>query len=105
MADTDTPNPTFTNPLQNNSTAVAIISYIAGIAATKLTFFDLATWNYIFMALGGLVFALWQFFITRKTTVVATAANLPEVGKIELNRTIPNVQGLYDATPENVTMK
>ena len=103
MADDTTP--TFTNPLQNNSTAVAVISYLAGIAAAKLTFFDLATWNYIFMALGGLIFALWQFFITRKTTVVATAANLPEVDKIELNRTAPNAQGLYDATPENVTMK
>jgi len=103
MADNTTP--TFTNPLQNNSTAVAVISYLAGIAATKLTFFDLATWNYIFMALGGLIFALWQFFITRKTTVVATAANLPEVDKIELNRTAPNAQGLYDATPENVTMR
>lgn len=103
MADDATP--TFTNPLQNNSTAVAVISYIAGIAATKLTFFDLATWNYIFMAVGGLIFALWQFFITRKTTVVATAANLPEVDKIELNRTAPNAQGLYDATPENVTMR
>ena len=103
MADDATP--TFTNPLQNNSTAVAVISYLAGIAAAKLTFFDLATWNYIFMALGGLIFALWQFFITRKTTVVATAANLPEVDKIELNRTAPNAQGLYDATPENVTMK
>ena len=102
---TDNTTPTFTNPLQNNSTAVAVISYIAGIAATKLTFFDLATWNYIFMALGGLIFALWQFFITRKTTVVATAANLPEVANIELDRNTPNAQGLYDATPANVTMK
>lgn len=94
-----------TNPLQNNNTAVAIVSYIAGIVAAKFPIFDLATWNYIFMSIGGLVFLGAGLVLNRKSAIVSTAANLPEVSKIDLDKTVAGSDALNNTTPLNVVLK
>lgn len=106
MTNSDTKNqvPAWTNPLQNNNAALMIVGYVAGIVATKFTFFDLATWNYIFMSIGGVAFAAVSYVLNRKTAVVATAANLPEVKNIELDKKVSGTAALEAATPDNVTV-
>lgn len=101
----DTPAPGITNPLQTNNTATMIVGYLAGIAAAKLPWFDFATWNYIIFSIGGVGLAAYTGFINRKTAVVATVAALPEVSKIELDKTVPGAKELADATPKEVVAK
>lgn len=98
--------PTWTNPLQNNNAALMVVGYVAGIVATKFTFFDLATWNYIFMSIGGAAFAAVSYILNRKTAVIATAANLPEVKTVEMDRTVPGAVAFAqsDSTPDNVVV-
>lgn len=95
-------SPGVTNPLQNNNTALMVTGYLAGIAAAKLPFFDFATWNYIIMSLGGAAFAAGSFILNRKSAVVTTVANMPEVGGIALNKAVPGATALANATPSNV---
>lgn len=104
---TDNQNP-ITNPLQNNNAAMAVIGYIAGIVAVKFPIFDLATWNYIFMSVGGVIFLGGSLLLNRKSAVVSTAANIPEVrkeGGIILDKNNPNSAALAAATPDNVVVK
>lgn len=96
--------PTITNPLQNNNAALAIIGYIAGIVAVKFPIFDLATWNYIFLSVGGLVFLGGSYVLNRKSAVVATVANMPEVKSVELDKTVTGVKALENITPNNVVV-
>lgn len=91
-----------TNPLQTNNTATMLVGYLAGIAAAKLPWFDFATWNYIIMGIGGIVFTAYTAIINRKTAVVSVAANLPEVKNIELDKNVAGTIALNDATPNNV---
>ena len=97
-------NAPITNPLQNNNAAVALIGYVAGIVAVKFPIFDLATWNYIFMSIGGVIFFGASYVLNRKSAVVATAANLPEVSNIELDRSVSGTSALAEATPNNVVI-
>lgn len=106
MSDTNNnQSPAFVNPLQTNNSIVAIVAYIAGIAAAKLPIFDLATWNYIIMGVFSLVFVGSSAIINRKSTVVTTAATMPEVSKIELNRNVAGASNLANSTPSNVVTK
>lgn len=101
---TQTNVPNVTNPLQTNNTALMIVGYIAGIAAAKLPWFDLATWNYIILSVGGVLFTGVSLVLNRKTAVVATVANMPEVKSVELDKTSPGVKDLVNATPANVVV-
>jgi len=100
--------PTITNPLQNNNTAMMIVAYVAGVCAAKFPIFDLATWNYIFLGVGGVIFTSATAVLNRKSAVVATVANMPEVkkeGGIVLDKTVPGAIALEAATPNNVVAK
>jgi|SRR6185437_4038138 len=94
-----------TNPLQNNNAAIVAVGYLAGIAAAKLPIFDLMTWNYIFMSLGGVVVTIVPFILNRKSAVVTTTANFAEVNKIELDKNVPGAMELADSTPKEVVAK
>ena len=94
--------PSVTNPLQTNNTALMIVGYVAGIAAAKLPWFDLATWNYIILSVGGVLFTGVSLLLNRKSAVVATVANMPEVKSVDLDKTSPGVKDLVSATPKNV---
>lgn len=104
-SNTNPPTPGITNPLQNNNAAIVAIGYLAGIAAAKLPIFDLMTWNYIFMSMGGVLVTTVPFILNRKSAVVTTVANLPEVKEVTLDKNASTTQGLNDSTPSNVVMK
>jgi hypothetical protein len=97
--------PTFTNPLQTNNSALMIGGYIAGILAAKLPIFDFATWNYIIFGLGGVIFTIATAIINRKSVVVRTVADMPEVKDISLDKTVPGALSLSAVTPSNVVVK
>jgi hypothetical protein len=68
-----TPNlPTITNPLQANNSALMIVGYVAGVLAAKLPIFDFATWNYIILSVGGVIFTGVSVFLNRKSAVIST---------------------------------
>jgi hypothetical protein len=96
--------PALINPLQNNNAAMTAIGYLAGIAAAKLPIFDLMTWNYIFMSMGGMLVTIGPYILNRKSAVVATVANMPEVKTVELDKTVSGAKALEDVTPSNVTV-
>jgi len=105
MANADTNKaPSVINPLQNNNAAVVAVGYLAGIAAVKLPIFDLMTWNYIFMSMGGVIVTIVPYILNRKSAVVATVANMPEVKTVELDKTVSGAKALEDVTPSNVTV-
>ena len=97
--------PSITNPLQTNNSALMIVGYVAGILATKLPFFDFVTWNYIIMSAGGVIMVAATAILNRKSAVVSTVANMPEVKSVELDKTSSGAQPLSDITPANVVMK
>jgi len=98
-------NAPITNPLQTNNTIVMALAYGAGVLASKFPLFDAATWNSLLLAGGGFVFVLYTAITNRKTAVVATVANMPEVNKVELDKSVPSSAALDSATPNNVTIK
>ena len=97
--------PSVTNPLQNNNTAMMIVAYVAGVCAAKFPIFDLATWNYIFLGLGGTIFTVATAILNRKSAVVATVANMAEVKSVELDKTVLGTGALAQVTPDNVVVK
>lgn len=97
--------PAITNPLQTNNTATMVVGYLAGIAAAKLPWFDFATWNYIIFAIGGLGLTFYTGFTNRKSAVVSTVANMPEVSKVEIDKSVAGSAALAEATPANVVAK
>lgn len=94
-----------TNPLQTNNTLAMAVAYATGVLASKFPFFDAATWNSILLAGGGFAFVLYTAITNRKTAVVATVANMPEVNKVELDKSVVGAAALDNATPQNVTIK
>jgi len=96
--------PAITNPLQTNNTATMLVGYVAGIAAAKLPIFDFATWNYIIFSIGGVGLTIYTAFINRKSAVIATVANMPEVKNVDLDKTVSGAKALEDVTPSNVTV-
>lgn len=100
-------SPGITNPLQTNNTALMAIAYAAGVLASKFPLFDSATWQGILLATGGLILTVYTAYTNRKTKVVATVADMPEVSKVEVDRTVPGGLALAQstATPVNVVAK
>ena len=86
------------------STASAL-AFIAGLLASKFTFFDTNTWMAILTAVGGLVTVVWSAIATRKSAMVSTVANMPQVSTITLNKSVVGAVELDNATPSNVTAK
>src|SRR5258708_4547322 len=105
MSNVDKNVPAITNPLQNNNTALMIVAYAAGVCAAKFPIFDLATWNYIFLGVGGFIFTISTALINRKSAVVASVANMAEVKSIDLDKTVVGTGALAQVTPDNVVMK
>lgn len=105
MSSTTSNTPSITNPLQNNNTALMVVGYIAGVCAAKFPIFDLATWNYIFLGAGGFIFTIATAVLNRKSAVVATVANMPEVKAVELDKTVEGAKSLESVTPNNVVAK
>lgn len=98
--------PALTNPLQNNNAAVVAIGYAAGIIAAKFPIFDLATWNYIFLTVGGLIVTIAPYILNRRTAVVTTVANMPDVHEVQMNKTSMSGVALAQSanTPDNVVI-
>jgi hypothetical protein len=94
-----------TNPLQTNNTVVMMLAYGAGVLASKFPLFDSATWQAILLAAGGLIFTVYTAIVNRKTAVVSTVANMPEVSKVEMEKTPSGLaMAQSDNTPNNVTV-
>lgn len=103
--DTQNQKPSITNPLQNNNAAMVAIAYAAGIVAAKYPIFDLQTWNYIFLSVAGLIATIVPYVLNRKSTVIATTANMAEVKNVDLDKTVMGTGALAQATPNNVVVK
>ena len=96
---------TVTNPLQNNNAIITLVAYVSGLLAAKLPLFDTATWNYIIMSLLGVLAVATPYVFNRKSTVVGTVANMPEVKEVGLNKSNISAQKLAANAPDNVVMK
>lgn len=84
------------NQTQVTTTAASIGAFIAGILATKFTFFDQATWLAIVTALitiGGAVIA----YLTRGTALADT------VGKMQ-GTTVVTTPEIANALPNNTSV-
>ena len=71
------------NTTQTQTQFATVIAFIAGILAGKGVFgFDTATWTTILGAVLGLGMAVWTALATRKTALVGTVNNMPEVAGV-----------------------
>lgn len=106
----DDKQPALTNPLQTNNTIIISAGYAAGILASKFPMFDSASWNSIVLAVLGLGVTVYTAYVNRKTAVITTTANLPEVkkeGGVILDKNVPGAVALAqsNATPTNVVAR
>lgn len=91
------------NGIQLPATVVPVIAWLAGVLAGKGVFgLDSGVWITLLSGAAGLGLAVYGAFSARKSAVVTTAANLPEVKSISLDPTSPGAQDLNHATPANV---
>lgn len=94
------------NSTQLNTTFASIVGIIAGFLAGRGVFgFDTPTWITILTALVGFGGTLWTVFVTRKTALVSTTSNMPEVKEVILDKTDPGARAMESVTPENVVAK
>ncbi len=95
------------NPTQIQTTIAPIVAAVAGFLAGRGYFgFDQATWISVLAGLGTLIATIWSAVAARKTAIVTTAANLPEVKAIQLEDRDPkvaeSVASINLSTPNNV---
>ncbi len=91
------------NNVQIPTTVIPVIAWVAGLLAGKGVFgFDSATWISILSGIVGLALTLYGAYITRKSALTTTVANLDEVSKIKLDPSAPGSKALEAATPSNV---
>ncbi len=91
------------NTTQATTTFGPIIAFFAGLLAGKGVFgFDAATWTMIIGGAVGFAATVWGAIAGRKTALVTTVANMPEVNNIHLDPTAPGAAALNAATPSNV---
>lgn len=97
------------NTTQATTSFAAAIAFLAGLLAGRGVFgFDQATWITILTGAGGFGMLIWNAVSTRKSAMVSTVANMPEVkkeGGIILDKTVPGTAALEAATPANVVSK
>lgn len=58
------------NNTQTQTTLATVVAFVAGILAGKFQFFDAATWTAILTGLAGVVIAVYNGYLTRKTALV-----------------------------------
>lgn len=92
------------NTTQLQTTLGPIIGLIAGYFAAWWGI-DVGTVTGILTAFAGLVYAIYTAIITRKSAMVSTVANMPEVDNIQLNKHDAGSASLDAATPSNVVTK
>lgn len=99
--------PTFTstNSLQSNNTAIMMIGYAAGVLAAKFPIFDSAAWNAIILSILGVAITIYTAIANRKSAIVSTVANMPEVKSIDLDKSVVGSGSLAQVTPNNVMVK
>lgn len=92
------------NSTQLTTTVAPIVSFIAGILAGKGLFgLDATAWATIIGAIVAFGATVWGAFTTRKTALVTTVANMPEVDSVRVDTTQSGAQALVNSTPSNVT--
>lgn len=92
------------NSTQIQTTLAPLITFLAGLAAGKGLFgLDSATWATIIGGVVGLAATIWAAVVTKKTNLVSSVANLPEVNNVQLSSTVPSNDALVTSTPSNVT--
>ncbi len=90
------------NSTQLQTLAAPLVTFFAGLLAGKGVFgLDAGSWTTIIGGLAGTVATIWGVVATRKTALVSTVAEMPEVKSVTLTPSAPNT--LVDATPANVT--
>lgn len=67
------------NSTQIQTTFAPLISFIAGLLAAKVPFFDLGTWTQIIGGALGLAAVIWGAVTGRGNAIIAQAAALPQV--------------------------
>lgn len=94
------------NGTQIQTTLAPLIAFFAGLLAGKGVFgLDAATWAQVIGGAAGFAATIWGIIATRKTAMVSTVAAMPEVTKVELDKTAPGTTALDNATPANVVVK
>lgn len=97
------------NPTQIQTTLAPLAAAIAGFLAGKGYFgWDAQTWIAILGGVGTFAATIWGAIAARKSAMVTTVANLPEVkkdGGVILDKTVPTTAALAAATPDNVVAK
>jgi len=93
------------NSTQLQTTLASLVALVAGYLAGRGIFgLDTNTWISILTAIVGVGGTLWAAFVTRKSAIVTTTANLPEVESVTLNRSADS-NSLSAVTPDNVNVK
>ena len=91
------------NGIQTQNAGATVVAFLAGLLAGKGVFgFDTATWMQILGGVAGAAAAVWGAVAARKSAVVTTVAELPEVKGVTLAAGMPGVHELDRATPANV---
>lgn len=92
------------NPTQIGTTLAPIISFLAGVLAAKNVFgLTSEAWANI---LGGVIVfgsTVWAAITTRKSALVSTVADMPEVKSVALQPTTAG-HALDAVTPGNVSV-
>lgn len=89
------------NPTQITTTLGPILGLIAGYFAAWWGI-DQATALGVLTALVGLLYSVYTAIITRKSAMVSTVANMPEVSGISIDKSVPGASAIVSATPNNV---
>lgn len=94
------------NPTQLQTTLAPIAAAIAGFLAGRGAFgWDQATWITVITGIGTVAATIWGAVAARKSAMVSTVANMPEVDHVTLDKTVPTTKSLEAVTPENVVAK
>ncbi len=89
------------NGTQIQSTLAPLVSFLAGLLAAKIPWLDTGAWTQILGALMGVGATIWAAVATKKTSLITTVANDPDVQSVKLQQFAS--ASVVDATPNNVT--
>lgn len=92
------------NTTQLQTTLGPLVGLVAGYFAAWWGI-DQAQALGILTALGGVVYAIYNAVITRKSAMVSNVAAMPEVASVTLDKTAPGTAALNEVTPSNVVTK
>lgn len=89
------------NSTQLQTTLAPLVSFFAGLLAAKVPWLDVGAATQLIGAVVGVAATLWAAFSTKKSTLVSTVAQMPEVQSVKLEASASS--DLVAATPTNVT--